>query len=104
MYGASSNITYILRESLHNEIRGCTYVCVLAVGLRGQGVGARGGEAARVSRLPLWCERHGLAGGGGRSPFVTSILHHKCGNAFRVKIHSFYYRDSIRKQLFYLNE
>ena len=75
------------------------YVCVLAVGLRGQGVGAReggGGEAARVSRLPLWCERNGLAGrGGGVSPFVTSILRHKCGNAFRVKIHSFYYRDWV---------
>jgi hypothetical protein len=30
-------------------------------------VGARGGggKAARVSRLPLWCERHGLAGRGG---------------------------------------
>ncbi len=27
-----------------------------------------GGEAARVSRLPLWCERHGLAGGGGGFP------------------------------------
>ena len=24
-----------------------------------------GGEAARVSRLPLWCERRGLAGMGG---------------------------------------
>ena len=86
------------------------YVCVLAlaVGLRrGQGVGARGGgKAARVSRLPLWCERRGLAGmgGGGVSPFVTSILRHKCGNACRVKIHSFYYRDLIRKKLFNLNE
>ena len=29
-------------------------------------MGARGGgEAARVSRLPLWCERRGLAGMGG---------------------------------------
>jgi hypothetical protein len=65
-----------------------------------------GGEAARVSRLPLWCERRGLAGmgGGGVSPFVTSILRHKCGNACRVKIHSFYYRDLIRKKLFNLNE
>ncbi len=60
------------------------------------GGGPGGGEAARLSRLPLWCERHGLAGrGGGVSPFVTSILRHKCGNAFRVKIHSFYYRDWV---------
>ena len=67
--------------------------------------GPGGGEAARVSRLPLWCERRGLAGmGGGVSPFVTSILRHKCGNACRVKIHSFYYRDLIRKKLFNLNE
>jgi len=43
-------------------------------------------------------------GGGGVSPFVTSILRHKCGNACRVKIHSFYYRDLIRKKLFNLNE
>ncbi len=64
-----------------------------------------GGGAARVSRLPLWCERRGLAGtGGGVSPFVTSILRHKCGNACRLKIHSFYYRDLIRKKLFNLNE
>jgi hypothetical protein len=42
--------------------------------------------------------------GGGVSPFVTSILRHKCGNACRVKIHSFYYRDLIRKKLFNLNE
>ncbi len=58
--------------------------------------GGDGGKAARVSRLPLWCERRGLAGmgGGGVSPFVKSILSHKCGNAFRVKI-SFYYRDWV---------
>ena len=33
----------------------------------GPGGGGPGGwgEAARVSRLPLWCERHGLAGMGG---------------------------------------
>jgi len=30
--------------------------------------GLGGGEAARVSRLPLWCERHGLAGRGGGFP------------------------------------
>ena len=28
-------------------------------------MGGGGGKAARVSRLPLWCERRGLAGMGG---------------------------------------
>ena len=79
------------------------YMCC-GLGLR-RGWWGGGGKTARVSRLPLWCERRGLAGmGGGVSPFVTSILRHKCGNACRVKIHSFYYRDLIRKKLFNLNE
>jgi hypothetical protein len=30
-----------------------------------EGLVGGGGEAARVSRLPLWCERRGLAGMGG---------------------------------------
>ena len=85
------------------------YVCVLAlaVGLRrGQGVGARGGEAARVSWLPLWCERHGLAGrGGGGFPVcdvnITSQMW-KCvqsENSF-VLLQGF----NKKKKLFYLNE
>ena len=39
------------------------YMCC-GLGLR-RGWWGGGGEAARVSRLPLWCERRGLAGMGG---------------------------------------
>jgi hypothetical protein len=45
-----------------------------------EGLVGGGGEAARVSRLPLWCERRGLAGMGGggfprllRQYYVTNV-------------------------------
>ena len=84
------------------------YVCVLAlaVGLRrGQGVGARGGgEAPRVSRLPLWCERHGLAGRGGGFPVCDVNITSQMWKCVQSENSFVYYRDLIRKKLFNLNE
>jgi len=82
----------------------CICVVALAVGLRrGPGGGGGGGGSGESAPFMVCATRAGREEGG-VSPFVTSILRHKCGNACRVKIHSFYYRDLIRKKLFYLNE
>ena len=76
-------------------------VC-MCVGLgrwvEGPGGGGPGGGGGLVGSL------YGVSDtgwqGGGVSPFLTSILRHKFGNASRVKIHSVYYRDLIRKNYF----